>query len=286
METGTRADLIGIFENTMERCGSDETLKKAVASSVERQTVTFEKDPVPEPAPRFTTPANCVVSTRRSFEAAGPYSREGRKTCVLNFASFVTPGGGVTRGAGAQEESLCRNSTLYPALTADTAAPFYDAHNAAIAAGVSTRKNTHDCIYTPDIRVICDDSFFAAPLPEKEWYTVDVITCAAPDQRYDGERTYCPSDRELYDVFYERFCRIYDIAALHQADAVITGAFGCGAFGNPPEVVARAAKAATAKYLYHFSDIEFAIAGRYGAGPNYFAFRDILGIPEAGPVTE
>lgn len=34
----------------------------------------------------------------------------------MNFASAVNPGGGVRSGSSAQEESLCRYSTLYPTL--------------------------------------------------------------------------------------------------------------------------------------------------------------------------
>ena len=43
--------------------------------------------------------------------------------------------------------------------------------------------------------------------------------------------------------------RILDVAALNNAEVVILGAFGCGAFQNKPEVVARAAKEVITDYL-------------------------------------
>lgn len=50
--------------------------------------------------------------------------RPGR-VLVLNFANPVRPGGGVRYGARAQEEDLCRKSTLLASLESEEAAPFY-----------------------------------------------------------------------------------------------------------------------------------------------------------------
>ncbi|MDO5134105.1 MAG: TIGR02452 family protein, partial [Eubacteriales bacterium] len=51
-----------------------------------------------------------------TFHCAQQYLSEGR-VAVLNFANAYSPGGGVTRGAMAQEECLCRSSNLYEGLT-------------------------------------------------------------------------------------------------------------------------------------------------------------------------
>ena len=58
------------------------------------------------------------VSPDRTFEAARRLVAEnpGSRCAVLNFASPVNPGGGVVTGSSAQEECLCRCSTLYPCL--------------------------------------------------------------------------------------------------------------------------------------------------------------------------
>ena len=37
-----------------------------------------------------------------------------------------------------------------------------------------------DCIYTPDVTVFKTDTSVPEKLAEKDWYQVDVLTCAAP----------------------------------------------------------------------------------------------------------
>ena len=61
------------------------------------------------------------------------------------------------------------------------------------------------------------------------------------------------------EIHKKRLTRILDVAALNGNEVVILGAFGCGAFQNKPEVVARAAKEAMADYLHAFKTIEFAV---------------------------
>jgi uncharacterized protein (TIGR02452 family) len=58
---------------------------------------------------------------------------------------------------------------------------------------------------------------------------------------------------------------------------MILGAFGCGAFENPPEAVARAYKKILKEYVYDFDTIEFAIAGTPGNNRNYEVFDQVMG---------
>ena len=55
------------------------------------------------------------VVRNTTFRCAAPRALCG-KTAVLNFANAYSPGG-VTQGVMAQEECLCRSSSLYAALT-------------------------------------------------------------------------------------------------------------------------------------------------------------------------
>ncbi len=95
--------------------------------------------------------------------------------CVLNFASATNPGGGVKNGSAAQEESLCRCSTLYPTLkTRVLWDSFYSYHRQAESVLYSDA-----CIYTPDIIVFKTDTEEPEMMEEKDWFKTDVITCAA-----------------------------------------------------------------------------------------------------------
>lgn len=116
------------------------------------------------------------------------------------------------------------------------------------------------------------------PLEQEDWWWVNVITCAAPNLRPDrnGDVRVNVSDKELFELHLKRLRRILDIAAMNENKVVILGAFGCGAFQNPPEVVASAMKKVVEEYLYHFRVIEFAVYCSPGDDRNYQIFRRII----------
>ena len=84
----------------------------AVEKSIACQFMVEEDENIDQPIPD-TINTRYIVSGKRSFEAAKAYA--GMKVAVLNFANNHSIGG-APFSAGAQEESLCRCSTLLPCL--------------------------------------------------------------------------------------------------------------------------------------------------------------------------
>ena len=257
---------IFIFEDTVDLVQNTKRLQDAVAASLKSQIFIAENDSVPDGRliRRFEEPAQIIVSRKRTFEAASAYTGKGYKLCVLNFASATNPGGGVVNGSSAQEEALCRVSTLYFTLDTDeNRERFYKPHR-------MSRDPIHndDILYTSDIVVFKTDTATPERMPESDWFNCDVITCAAPNlrenpaSRYnsgEGRDRLLLSDDELASVHRKRDRRIFDAAVQNKVDVLVLGAFGCGAFRNSPTVVADVMLTLAKEYEHAFKTIEFAV---------------------------
>lgn len=231
---------------------------------------------------RHPTESRLISSSpkKRTLEAASAYL--GQRVCVLNFASATNPGGGVTRGSSAQEECLCRCSTLYPCINEPQIRDgFHYRHRRLLKSGDMDALYNDDCIFTPGVMVLKSDTALPRLLPEQEWFRVDVITCAAPNlwevpgnamNPGSYSRAVRITEPALAALHEKRANRILDIAKAHHAEVVILGAFGCGAFRNPPAVVAAGIRKAVERHRMDFRTIEFAVYCPPGDSGNYDAF--------------
>lgn len=273
---GRREDNIEVFEDTIAFVDESENLQNAIMVTRKSQKLYLGIDNIPEPAKRNGQPAKVVVSGKRTLDAASAY--RGRKTCILNFASATNPGGGVVHGSSAQEEALCRCSTLYFVLDTDELMKaFYLPHRQA-----GNALYNDDLLYLPGIYVIKSDTSYPERLQEDQWYKVNVITCAAPNLRErpgnmmnpdGGKQAVKITEEELSVLLENRIHRIFAAAAADGNEVLILGAFGCGAFRNPPKIVAKAFHKAMEDYVDCFETVEFAVYHTQYETENYKAFQ-------------
>ena len=278
-----RQENIEIFQDTENHIKQNSRLKEAVINSTANQLLIPEYMAVSElfsagNKERYEQNADIIISKKRSYEAAVSYI--GMKTCVHNFASATNPGGGVVKGSSAQEECLCRTSTLYPLLYRNTLRYSYYKHNSDHRLISKSSKGTDSLIYTEGVVICKTDEEFPTRLPKNLWVTVDVITIAAPDLRSKanpyapviGNCTYM-NDAELFGYHVKRAIHMLTVAASKGADILVLGAFGCGAFENNPVVVSKAYKVAIDMFPKVFKHIEFAVYCPPTGSLNYDVFK-------------
>ena len=172
------------------------------------------------PTNHFTVLAVVACDAVTAALTLGRYGTAPSSVAILNFADPVKPGGGYMNGRTAQEEDLCRAMpALYPALAASPAYPLDPAATPPV-----TRV---EIIRAPP---------FSSRLPTAT--PVTIVTAAAPNGN-----SRLPRAMLLHGAAYEQaFARRmrYALAAAHAAgcSTVVLGAWGCGVFGNRPQVVA------------------------------------------------
>ena len=276
----TPADRVAVFQDTQSWCSMDPDLIASIQKA-KKATEIFYEDNYPAFDASNVKGQTVTVTGERSFEAAMRLYKEkpNSKIAVMNFANAFCPGGGVVKGASAQEECLCRTSTLYPLLYRNSLREFYDYHKKK-----NTPKASDSLIYTEGVVICKTDEEFPKRLPKEDWVSVDVITIAAPDLR-DRSNQYAPivgggtymNDAELFGYHVKRAIHMLTVAAYKGADTLVLGAFGCGAFQNNPEVVARAYKTTLAEFPKVFDRVVFAVLCNPGQiSNNYTVFSRIL----------
>jgi uncharacterized protein (TIGR02452 family) len=197
--------------------------------------------PLPETGPRRFTEMTITVANETTMSAARRLAEAGHSTLALNFANGVSPGGGFLHGALAQEEVLCRSSALFLTLDGD---PMYEAHRRR-----SDHASSDWAILSPDVPFFRTDDGTPVEAP----WCVAVITCAAPIA--DGTVS------DPAGLLRQRIHRVLAIAEAYRYDALVLGAWGCGAFRNDPAITARDFRdALCGPYSGAFAHVVFAIA--------------------------
>ena len=201
----------------------------------------------------------------------------GKTYAVLNFANAKCPGGGYIEGCVAQEENIFRRSSCHFYINrnilnsktntyTDYMIDLHNAVNGKIYIDVECAriciktKEENDFIVQPDnsYKLLYDDSIF--PFYE--------MRGAADDLRRGGVY----NNESMTKKIEAQFNTMIEKNVEH----CVLGAFGCGAFENPPARVANIYKKMIDKHKNKFKHIVFAIYNAGYGSNNFGTFNDIL----------
>jgi uncharacterized protein (TIGR02452 family) len=245
--------LIDVFYDTCEL--SKHTFGKELAVSIENTKVIEDGSSLL--VDYKTKPQKIEVVGRGTIQYVIGVSSSAGRIAILNFADPYKAGGEVFDGEDTQEEDICRCTTLYETLIKDECRKgYYKANTLEYEYGIFSDR----LIYSPDVIVLKDEHYELTPCFPK----VDVITCPAP---IDCDDIY---------IFESRIKCIIGAAYSRGINTLVLGAWGCGAFGNNPEIVSQAFKNMITEYPV-FDNVVFAIRNtRRKPDSNYEVFKRVI----------
>ncbi len=234
-----------VFHNTLEIVkqggykifNQDINIDNQTNEELLKNTVFYEAPKTVTHVPAKHT-QNISVINADCLETANLLQQAGYNPIVLNMANDQTPGGAVKTGAGAQEENIFRRSNLFVSM--------YQ----YVLSGEKHLIPTHPKykyplnprtggIYSPNVTVFRGIENVGYCLLEKP-YKLSFVSVAAmysPPTVQEGRNFFLT--QEAIDITKEKMRSIFRIAIGNYHDVAVLSAFGCGAFRNPPEHIAK-----------------------------------------------
>jgi uncharacterized protein (TIGR02452 family) len=221
------------------------------------------------------TKTKIIFSNKDSFETAyimkTKYKCNSSDICVLNMGSRDFAGGGCLSGQSAQEEALCRSSTLY----------------------LSLQKTEDDYDTTPypltdaPVGLYCKSTVIrGSEAQDYEFYEslgiepmeLGVITMSAIRKpRLETKTKKNKLNEGDARKMTLKIRAIINKAIIEKHRVLILSAFGCGIYGNPPEHIAAIMKREIKKMGYHFDYVVFAILQKdYDTVDNLAIFKSVF----------
>ena len=230
-----RDELIKIFEDTREICSN---IPKPKSEKLTLGSANYSQ--------LYPEHNNTIVENIDTVSALVKYAPFG-KTAILNMASARNKGGGVVRGAMAQEECLFRCSNLYT--IPDKFYPlspneYVYTHNASFV---------KDVYYRPMDIVKCD-----------------VITMPAINlNRYEY----------IESLILDKIEGIISSALSNDCKNIILGSWGCGVYKNDPYDISKKFKDALINKKMLFKNVIFAVVNdKNSVGNNYEIFKNTFNV--------
>src|SRR5574344_1168373 len=253
-----------------------EQVRRLYLNEVQSQTVFFDREHQPREDTFGVQYADMKVEVWNSdtIDAARRIQKEeGVRPIVLNMASYVTAGGGVRRGSGAQEENLFRRTdycrSLYQYMY------FADHYH-----DVGVVSNPHysypldkldGAVYSPDITVFRGNEAEGYPFL-KDPFILDFVAIAAMCFRKEYRpHVYTPDEEQ---IIRHKISLLLRICKSTGHSHLVLSALGCGAYHNPPQSVSRFFREAleSEEFKNSFCHVVFAIMDDGNKDGNYCQF--------------
>ena len=213
-------------------------------------------------------PSRITLRNQDTLEAAfelHQHRKENEKpVLILNFANPHRPGGGIRSRPGTQEEHLCVKTTVLCSLETEEAWPFYQTN-----LDCGTQAQTDTILFSPNTMVIRNPDLSLREDP----FPVAVMTVSAPIASRMEESEF----PNLENILKGRIRGMLRAAAAEGYTHLVLGAWGCGNFGNNPELVAK---------LFHealqgsFEEVTMAVFDNSEYQYRYSCFEKHFGKPE------
>jgi uncharacterized protein (TIGR02452 family) len=218
-----------------------------IAEMISSSTAGTRSYPPSQPLPEFdpgTYKTDIRIENETTLAAVCNLNADGYYPVALNFASATSPGGGFLDGARAQEEYLARSSGLYACLRDN---PMYEFHRARRDA-----LYTNYVVYSPGVPVFRADDGSLLEQP----YTAAIITSPA----VNAEHVRPERLKEIAPAMWARILKVLSAGLAHGHEAIVLGAWGCGAFGNDGyEIAGLFRKALAENFTGAYRRVTFAI---------------------------
>ena len=224
----------------MDRIKVWQETKQYYASHPYQQSTVFDDELVTGFALTKQFPTTKIEFVNRDcVEVAIDALQEGQKPLLLNMCSWFKPGGGVEKGAGAQEEDLFRRSNYHKFLN-PRLYPLPD-YRTILSNQVEFYRNSREHKYTP----------------MKNKYKIDCIAAAAV--RHPTLTSKNQLNKKDADMMRKKINIICQVALKNNNDCLILSAWGCGAYGCPPEHIGQLFNEVINKYDGCFKKVIYAI---------------------------
>lgn len=198
-----------------------------------RNTVFYECEIHTSDFPQCDEPTIVKVQNVDCLYAGVQLKEQGYNPAVLNMASRRNPGGGVTTGASAQEETLFRRTNLFRSLY--QFAPYAEQYGIKCSHHQYPLDRNFGGVYTSNVIYFRDSEQKGYALLEKP-VSLSFITVAGmnrPDLTIDGMIA-----NYHVEPIKNKIRTIFRMGLVHDHDSLVLGALGYGAFRNPPRHVA------------------------------------------------